>query len=309
MYMRRKPKSNIIKILIPLVFLGIILYLTFAFLKNHTTTPVNSNHSQANKPEFGVIKVQKQPIELTYEFPARTFPYKVSDVRPQVNGIIVKKMFTEGAFVHKGDKLYQIDPVEKITILAPISGYIGRSLITEGSLVTQNQPEPLATITQLDPMYVDISIPSNQIAEIKNHKNKKLKLFIDGNQYSYTGSLEFSEMFVNKTTGSVVLRTIFKNPKNELLSGMYVTINVVVTAQNEIALPQKIVHHLPNGQKYVWLTNQDGTVSQKIITATQSVQNKWIIDGGIKDGDLILYEGFQKISEGMKIQPKIIEIK
>ncbi len=95
------------------------------------------------------------------------------------DGIIVKKMFTEGAFVHKGEKLYQIDHVEKITILTPISGYIGRSFITEGSLVTQNQLEPLTTITQLDPMYVDISIPSNQIAEIKSYKNKKVKLFID----------------------------------------------------------------------------------------------------------------------------------
>ena len=158
-------------------------------------------------------------------------------------------------------------------------------------------------------MYVDISIPSNQIAEIKSYKNKKVKLFIDGNQYSYTGSSEFSEMFVNKNTGSVVLRTIFKNPKNELLSGMYVMAHIIVTTQNEIALPQRTVNHLPGGQKYVWIANQDGTVLQKIVTATQSIQNKWIIEEGINDGDLVLYEGFQKISEGMKIQPKIIEIK
>ena len=307
--MKRKSRNNIVKIVIFLITLGVVLCLTFVFAKNTSTTPSNSTYSVANIPEFSVIKAQKQEIELTYEFPARTFPYKVSDVRPQVNGIIVKKMFTEGAFVHKGAKLYQIDPVEKITILAPISGYIGRSFITEGSLVTQNQPEPLATITQLDPMYVDISIPSNQIAEIKSYKNKKVKLFIDGNQYSYTGSSEFSEMFVNKNTGSVVLRTIFKNPKNELLSGMYVTVHIIVTTQNEIALPQRTVNHLPGGQKYVWIANQDGNVIQKIITATRSIQNKWIIEEGINDGDLILYEGFQKISEGMKIQPKIIEIK
>ena len=99
--MKRKSRNNIVKIVIFLITLGIILCLTFVFLKNTITTPSNSTYSVANIPEFSVIKAQKQQIELIHEFPARTFPYKVSDVRPQVNGIIVKKMFTEGAFVHK----------------------------------------------------------------------------------------------------------------------------------------------------------------------------------------------------------------
>lgn len=301
--MKQKNRRIYIFLFIAVLVSTIALY----FSKNEKQSKVLQPQQQ-NSMELSVIKVAHKPIELKFEFPARTSPYRTSDVRPQVSGIIVKKLFTEGSFVQKGEKLYQIDPVEKITILAPISGYIGRSFVTEGTLVTANQSTVLATITQLDPIYIDISIPSSEVLKIKEYQNTTIKLFINEEEYLHTGLLQFSEVLVNKNTDSVILRSIFKNPDNTLLTNMYVKVEIIIDDSEGIAIPQRTVFHLPSGEKYIWVVDQTGIISKRMITAKESVQNQWIVESGLHEGELVLYEGFQKIKEGAIIKPKIIEL-
>ena len=299
--------SNTVKIVVTAVIvillISIISLLAYSqFSKKNIEV---ANDKTPHLQELLVLKAKKHIIELKYDLPARTTAYNIAAIRPQISGVVVKRIFTEGSFVKKGQSLYQIDPIEKVTIKAPISGLISRSAVTQGALVTQNQAEPLAVITQLDPIYVDIPVASKEMLEIKNYKHKKVKLFIDGNEYPYTGSVKFSEAFLNKSTDSTILRTIFKNPKGKLLSGMYVKAQIIVRLEDAITLSQRSVTISPNGDKYVMIVNEEGIIEKRAVKAKNTLSNEWIIDEGINDNDLVLYEGFQKVRVGMKISPKI----
>ncbi|HLO25656.1 MAG TPA: efflux RND transporter periplasmic adaptor subunit, partial [Geobacteraceae bacterium] len=287
-------------------------------------------------PEVGVVIVQPQRVALTTELSGRTAPCQVAEVRPQVNGIIQKRVFTEGSDVRAGAVLYQIDPstykaafasakaaearaeanlgavrlkeerykdlvkikavsqqdyddahaalkqaeadvastraaVETARInlaytkvTAPISGRIGRSAVTDGALVTASQPAALATIQQLGSMYVDVTQSTAELLRLKqNFANGVLKksssaqapvklLMEDGSPYPLTGTLKFSEVTVDQSTGSVTLRAVFPNPKQSLLPGMFVRA-VLEEGVNEkaILIPQRGVTRNPKGDAMV----------------------------------------------------------
>ncbi|MBN2655207.1 MAG: efflux RND transporter periplasmic adaptor subunit, partial [Nitrospirae bacterium] len=260
----------------------------------------------SGSPEVGVVAIQAERLELTTELPGRTAPHLIAEVRPQVGGIIQKRLFTEGSDVKEGDALYQIDPASyqaafnsanaalaraeanfipaklraeryaelvKINaiskqeyddasaqhmqakaevesakaaietarinlgytkITAPISGRIDRSSVTTGALVSANQASALAVIQQLDPIYVDITQSSADMLRLKQaiasgllkksgKDQARVKLLLeDGSKYPLEGRLKFSEVTVDQSTGSITLRTIFPNPKGDLLPGMFV---------------------------------------------------------------------------------------
>ena len=227
-------------------------------------------------PQVGVVTLKAQPFTLTTDLPGRTTSYRSAEVRPQVNGIILKRLFKEGSDVKVGQQLYQIDPaiyesavlsaratlqsaksladrykqlvaeqavsrqeydnaeaarleaeatlntaqvnLRYTKVLAPLTGRIGRSLYTEGALVTSGQANALAVITQLDPIYVDVTQSSVEMLELRKdladgrlkkagENAAKVKLTLpDGSEYGQEGRLEFSEVSVDETTGSVTLR-------------------------------------------------------------------------------------------------------
>ncbi|MDD2542160.1 MAG: efflux RND transporter periplasmic adaptor subunit, partial [Desulfuromonadaceae bacterium] len=261
---------------------------------------------QAGPPEVGVVTVQPQRVAITTELPGRTSAFMISEVRPQVGGIIQKRQFKEGSNVKAGQLLYQIDPafyqsafasakaaearaeatlfsvrlkagryrdLVKINavsqqdnddaqaalkqaeadvastkaavetarinlaytrVTAPISGRIGRSSVTDGALVTASQPTALATIQQLDTMYVDVAQSSAELLKVRQNLASGLlkkggadqardKLILeDGSAYPVPGPLKFSDVTVDQSTGSITLRATFPNPKQALLPGMFV---------------------------------------------------------------------------------------
>ncbi|MBA2935017.1 efflux RND transporter periplasmic adaptor subunit [Sphingomonas sp. CGMCC 1.13654] len=335
-------------------------------------------------PTVGVIVAQPGSAAMATELPGRTDAFQVSDVRPQVAGIILKRLFTEGGIVHQGQPLYLIDPalyraavaqaqgqlasaqatavaaklkadrytdLEKINAVArqdaadaraaageaeaaivqqranlqtaqinlhytrvnaPISGRISRSTVTPGALVTASQTDALASITQLDPIYVDIQQSSTQLLALRQAIAKggampdkaavKLKLE-DGTDYPLTGSLEFSEVQVDTSTGAVTLRARFPNPNGLLLPGMYVRAVVSqAVQQNVFRLPEAAVTHDAKGQASVLVVGADGKVASKKVTDNGLSDNQWVVSGGIAAGDKIIVQGSSKAKPGQAVR-------
>ena len=265
-------------------------------------------------------------LPLTVDLPARTASYRVSQVRPQVDGILEKRLFTEGSDVKKDQPLYQIDKkpyetqvakaqaaydnVKKLAarykslratnaisqqeyddvvsrldqakadlnqakinlgytqVLSPISGKISRSFVSEGALVSSGQNQPLATITQLDPIYVDITQPITNQLKLKSliqqgvvtdsEDKMDVTLFLeDGSQYPYTGTLSFSEVQVEPSTGSVTLRAKFPNPQHQLLPGMYTKARIMQgTQEKAIVVPQQAITFDARGKSITYIVDQ-----------------------------------------------------
>jgi membrane fusion protein (multidrug efflux system) len=338
-------------------------------------------------PEVGVIVVQPQRVALTTELPGRTSPYLIAEVRPQVGGIIKKRLFTEGSDVKAGQVLYQIDPatyqaafasaraalaraeatlntvrlkagryrdlvginavsqqdnddaqaslkqaeadvatakaaVETARInlaytrvTAPISGRIGRSTVTDGALVTGSQPTALATIQQLSPIYVDVTQSSAELLRLKqNLANGVLKkgssaqapvklLLEDGSSYPLTGTLKFSEVTVDQSTGSVTLRALFPNPKQSLLPGMFVrAILEEGVDENAILIPQRGVTRNPKGDAMVMVVGAGDKVEPRTIKVVRTVGDNWLVSEGVKAGDRVILEGIQKARPGTTVK-------
>lgn len=188
-------------------------------------------------------------------------------------------------------------------VYAPISGYIGKSNVTQGALVSVNQNQILTTITQLDPIYVDISVPVKDLALFRNQNELLIKINIDGVEYKHDGILKFSEVFVDEINDSVLMRAQFINPDAKLLAGMFVTAKIYVKKDNVISIPQRVTNRDITGNLRVWLINDKNQLMPRLIKAGRSFQDKWIINQGLKEGDIILYEGFQKIAPQMVIKP------
>ena len=306
--------------------------------------------------EVGFVTLQPSTINLVAEMPGRTVAFRKADVRPQVDGIIKKRSFTEGAYVEAGQQLYQIDKdryqaeldsaqaelareranlelatktrlryeallksrtaseqsyddavaaeaqskaaiaaaqagVDKARIelnytnvVAPLSGQIGASTDSEGALVTASQAEALATITQLDPIYVDVTQAGGKLLKIKDaiaagrvtgldEANIEVRLVLDatGQKYPLAGKLEFSDVTVNETTGSVRLRAVFPNPDKILLPGMFVRGYVDQgRIENAYLVPQRAVMRRPDGGAYVYLVGDENKVLSKDVTIEQS---------------------------------------
>lgn len=341
----------------------------------------------AAPPEVGVITVQPQQVTLTTELSGRTAPCQVAEVRPQVTGIIQKRLFTEGAEVKAGQVLFQIDPasyraslssakailaraeanllparlkagryqellasqavsqqdqddaqaavklaeaevaaaaaavesarinVQYTSIVAPVSGRIGRSSVTPGALVTANQETALATIQQLDPIFVDVTRSSSEILQLKRQLAAKtlqtdaagaarVKLLLeDGTPYPLAGTLKFSEVSVDPGTGSVTLRTLFPNPEQLLLPGMFVRA-ILEEGSNALALlvPQRGVTRNPAGNPMVFVVGAEEKVEARPIKASRTVGDSWLIEEGLKVGDRVILEGIQRARPGTVVK-------
>ena len=326
-------------------------------------------------PQVGVVTLQPQPFALTTEVPGRTSAYRIAEVRPQVNGIIQKRLFTEGSEVKAGQQLYQIDDdvyqaalksaeassistrslaerygilvkenavsqqafdearaaslqaqaaldearinVRYTRVLAPIDGRIGRSAVSEGALVTSGQAQPLATIQQLDPIYVDITQSSREMLDLRrdleagrlqragdNAATVTLTLE-DGSRYAQEGKLEFSEVSVDEGTGSVILRAVFPNPDRLLLPGMFVHANLVAGAKSDAILaPQQGITRTPRGTAVAMVVNAEGKVEQREVVTDRTVGNRWLIASGLGEGDQLITEGLQYIRPGAPVTVK-----
>ncbi|SJN54349.1 Multidrug resistance protein MexA precursor [Vibrio ruber DSM 16370] len=333
------------------------------------------------------VAIQYQPVELTTRLPGRTSAYRVAEVRPQVAGIIIKRLFVEGSLVKKGEVLYQIDPatyeatldsakaslasaqatLEKAKlqaeryqtlvksraiseqdyedsratyrealaavmsaeasvksaqinldythIKAPISGRIGKSSVTEGALVTTNQTNYLATIQQLDPLYVDLSQSSNELLKLRKQTvggDKKLsgiKLSLDdGTQIEQEATLQFADVTVNEKTGTVNLRALLPNPDQVLLPGLYVRADVPTEYREKaILVPQAAVVRDAQGQAHVMVINAENKVEDHVITTNRIVGTQWLVDSGLKAGDKVIVNGLQKIRPGAMVTANMVE--
>lgn len=201
-------------------------------------------------------------------------------------------------------------------VSAPIAGLIGRSAVTEGALVSNGQAQPLATIQQLDPIYVDITQPTRDLLAMRrdlasgrlekagdNAARALLKLE-DGSQYEHEGRLEFSEVSVDESTGSVTLRAVFPNPDRILLPGMFVHAQLVAGARsNAILVPQQGVSRTPRGEAVAMLVDAENKVEQRIIQTDRTVGNRWLVSDGLKVGDQLITEGLHMVQPGMQVEP------
>ncbi|CDG20135.1 Acriflavine resistance protein A [Xenorhabdus poinarii G6] len=205
-------------------------------------------------------------------------------------------------------------------VTSPISGRAGKSTVTEGALVSAAQPTALTTVQQLDPIYVDITQSSEDYLRLKNEiakgtvqkegKKTKLRLITDnGQEYSQEGYLEFSDVTVDETTGSITMRAVFPNPNEELLPGMFVRTKLEEgVRKNAILVPQQAVTRTPRGQATTLIVDKDNKVELRNINATQAIGNKWLVTGGLKDGDQVIVTGLQKIVPGITVKPTEINL-
>ena len=192
------------------------------------------------------------------------------------------------------------------TIKAPISGYVGKSVVTPGSLVTANQATALATMQSLDPIWVDITLASTDFVSGKNAITPQVSLVLpNGAAYSQTGHLAFTDTSVDKATGALTVRAEFDNPQRQLLPGMFVRARLETGEQKAALLvPQQAVSRKANGDASVWLLNSsENTVNPTVVKTGQAIGNKWLINEGLSAGDQIAVDGFQKIKPGAKVKP------
>ena len=333
----------------------------------------------------GVVVAKTEAVTLTSELTGRTSAYLVSEVRPQVGGIIKARLFQEGAYVRAGQPLYQIDPatyqaaynsaaaglaqaqatataaklkaerykglveinaVSKqdnddaqaaalqavanvaaqkaavdaarinlgwTKVVSPISGRIGKSSVTPGALVTASQATALSTVQDLSKIYVDLTQSSADMLKLQAALNSgqlgrsgsaQVTLTLeDGSTYPTSGRLEFSDVTVDPTTGSVGLRATFDNPNGVLLPGMYVRAVLGKGVANAgMLIPQAAVSRDPKGNAIVQVVDAKGGLAPRPVTASQTVGDKWLITTGLSAGDKVVVEGLQKVRPGAPVK-------
>ncbi|MGE9292759.1 MAG: efflux RND transporter periplasmic adaptor subunit [Puniceicoccales bacterium] len=355
----------------------------------------------AQAPLVTTVTLESEPVVLKTELPGRTSSYRVAEIRPQVSGLLEKRLFTEGAEVEAGDVLYQIDPapfeaevasaqanlaaaqksveqaeaslslakineerygalyeekavaaserdqastdldvalatlaasqaavqqaeaalktaqinLDYTKIRAPISGKIGRSSVTDGAILTAYQAQSLATIQQLDPIYVDVPQSTAQLMELKRRVaaghlsrggdsvDEVELIFEDGSRYAHKGELQFQEVTVDPSTGSVIVRMVFPNPDGDLLPGMFVRVEVK-EGQNDNALlvMQQGVTRNRKGEATSLVVDESGTVIQRVLDIDRSIGNRWLVSSGLKPGDRVIVEGSQRVRPGMEVE-------
>ncbi len=346
----------------------------------------------ASAPEVGAVTVSTRSIVLTTELPGRASPYRVAEIRPQVSGLVQKRLFTEGSDVQAGQMLYQIDPApfqaaldtaeaslskaeaqlfsvrlraeryrelladkaisrqeyddaaaaEKqaraeigfwkahvetarinlgyTRVTAPISGRIGRSNVTDGAIVTAYQSLSLATIQQLDPIYVDVSQSSAEFLRLRRSLDagqlsrdgddgRKVRLILeDGTAYPLEGTLQFADITVDPTTGSFILRIVVPNPDPLLLPGMFVRAVVQEgVAHQAILAPQQGVSRNPKGEPVTWVVDEAGTVQQRVLVLDRAIEDHWLVTSGLSAGERVIVEGMQRVRPGMTVKAVSLE--
>lgn len=203
-------------------------------------------------------------------------------------------------------------------VRAPISGQSNRSSVTAGALVTANQVEPLVTIQQLDPIYVDINQSSAELLKLRQQlsqgkldqsNNTKVKLRLeDGSDYPLEGQLAFSDASVDPSTGTITLRAVFPNPNHLLLPGMFANAKIVQgTIPNAYLIPQAAVTRTPTGQGMVMITNAKGVVESRPVTTVGTQGANWIVTEGLKTGDRVIVDGVAKVKEGAQVNATPID--
>ena len=335
-----------------------------------------------------VVTLHAAPLQLMSELTGRTAPLRVAEVRPQVNGIILKRLFTEGSDVKAGQLLYQIDPavyqaavasakanlakaqaneqsarlkaqryaelvkVKAISrqeyddadaawkqqvaeigaakaalqsaninlaytkITAPISGRIGKSAVTEGALVTAQQADSLTSISQLDPMYVDVrqstadllrlkrQVAAGKLTQGKQDGAKVSFQLEDGSQYGEQGTLQFSDVTVDETTGMVTLRVLVPNPHDLLLPGMFMRATLQEGERPRgLLVPQTAVTRTPKGGATVMVVTADNKVELREVQLSRVVGDSWVVESGLKAGEKVIVAGLQKVKPGALVAP------
>ena len=380
-------------------------------------------------PEVATVTISTSQVVLTTELPGRTSAYRVAEIRPQVNGLIQKRLFTEDSEVTAGQVLYQIDAapfqaaldnaaaslavmrktadrarstLEESTanvaglrstlglartnlrrseelfgknyvsasdrdqaannvqvaesalraaearvetdrqavavadaaiqqaeaaletarinlgytrVTAPISGRIGKSNLTDGALVIAYQSLALATIQQLDPIYVDVPQSTTELQRLKSRleegrlhqdgtNHKKVKLILeDGTPYPLEGTLQFRDVTVDPTTGSIILRVIVPNPKGVLLPGMFVRAVVEEgSAEQAILVPQQGVSRTPKGEPIALVVDEAGTVRQRMLTLNRAIGDQWLVSSGLSPGERVVVEGLLNVRPGTAVK-------
>lgn len=324
-------------------------------------------------PQVGFVVVQPTDVALVATLPGRTVAFQSSEVRPQVSGVIQRRLFEEGAIVRQGQPLYRIDPslyraavnqasanvasaqanaeaarvradrfrplaeIEAVskqdytdaaatarqsaaaveqnraaletarinlrftTVPAPITGRIGRSLFTVGALVTTSQADPLATIQQLDPIFVDIQQSSAALLGLRRslaqrgvvptRADVRLQLE-DGSDYGVTGTVEFSEVVVDQATGTVTLRARFPNPQGLLLPGMFVRASFAQAIdQRAFLVPQPAVSRSARGMATLYVVGPDNKAVQREVVAERAQGQYWVVTRGLNPGDRVITQG------------------
>jgi membrane fusion protein (multidrug efflux system) len=207
------------------------------------------------------------------------------------------------------------------SITAPISGRIGKSNVTEGTLVAAQQPTVLATIQRLDPMYVDVPQSTSEVLRLRRglkegHLNqngadqKKVQLIMeDGSKYPLIGNLQFQDVTVDPTTGSVILRIIFPNPNNALLPGMFVRAVVQEGINKQaILIPQQAVSRDPRGNPFTLIVDAASNVQLRMLTLDRAIGDQWLVSSGIAPGERVIMEGMQKVKPGAPVKAVPFEI-
>jgi membrane fusion protein (multidrug efflux system) len=193
-------------------------------------------------------------------------------------------------------------------VLAPISGFIGKNNFVEGSLVTQNQIEPLAIITKNDQLYLDVQIPADDYYTFNSEKNILVKIFDSQNSLISQGKLKVVEKFVDESTDSIAIRGIVENKEGKLLPGMFVSAKIILAERSVILAPQRSTFRDISANLAVLTIDENNLIKTKIIEADEIYQDNWIVKNGLSEGDRIIYEGFQKLKDEMKVNPIIKEI-
>ena len=333
----------------------------------------------------GFVVARQGSAPIQQELPGRVAAYQVSDVRPQVSGVILKRLFQEGSIVHQGQTLYQIDPSiyaaqqaqaaanlqsaranavaartkaarykplaqeEAISkqdytdalaqarqadasvaqtgaalrsaqvnmrftrVPAPITGRISLSNVTEGALVTANQTNALATITRLDPVFVDIQQSAVDLLKLRQALSGggavptaaqvHLKL-PDGSDYGFTGTVEFSQVIVDQSTGTVTIRARFPNPQSILLPGMFVTAQFAQAIQTSaILVPQPAVTRDPQGNATLYVVGPGNRAVQRAIVADRTFGTDWVVTQGLAPGEKVITQGLANVKDGAQIKP------
>lgn len=335
--------------------------------------------------QVGYVVVQPSNVPVVTELSGRVTAFQTSEVRPQVAGIVQRRMFTEGSIVRAGQTLYQIDPsiyqaqaseaqanlqsaranaeaariradryrplakMEAVSqqdytdaaaqarqaaaavaqnsaqlrtaqinlrftrVPAPITGRIGRSLVTEGALVTASQADPLAVIQRLDPIFVDIQQSSADMLALRKALAKgglvpasavvRLKLE-DGSEYGQTGTVEFAEVMVNENTGTVTLRARFPNPQGILLPGMFVRASFSQAIDTQAFLvPQAGLSRDPRGNATVWVVGPGNRAVARTVVAARTLGADWVVTQGLAPGDKVIVQGTANLRPDAEIRP------
>lgn len=200
-------------------------------------------------------------------------------------------------------------------VASPISGRTNRANVTPGALVTANQSTALVTVTQLDPMLVDITQPSTVLLQQRRDvasgalrrpsadRAVARLLLEDGSEYPHAGEVQFSEVLVDQGTGSVTLRAVFPNPDQLLLPGMFVRARVEEgVTDRAILVPQRAVSRTPRGEPTAFVVNAEGVVEQRVLRASRAIGNDWLVTEGVAAGDRVVIEGLQRIRAGARVQ-------